>query len=61
MKVKFVGKSDSCILINGKIYECLGIEGKGRFYRVIDEEGYDEDEELQGYLYEKELFEIVEE
>lgn len=59
MKVKFIGKSDPCILINGKIYECLGEEND--FYRVIDEEGYDEDEELQGYLYDKSLFVVVKE
>ena len=59
MKVKFIGKSNPCIMLNGKVYECLGTECG--FYRVIDEEGIDEDEELQGYLYPKELFEIVEE
>lgn len=58
MKVKFIGESDPCIMLNGKIYECLGIE-QGQ-YRVIDEEGIDEDEELQGYLYPPNLFEIVE-
>jgi hypothetical protein len=59
MKVKFLGESDPCVMINGKIYECLGEEHD--CYRVIDEEGFDEDEELQGYLYPKEMFEVVEE
>jgi hypothetical protein len=46
-------------LVDGKTYECLGEEfGE---YRIIDEEGYDEDEELQGYMYPKRFFEIVEE
>ncbi len=59
MKVKYKGESDPVSLINGKIYECLGEENG--LLRVIDEEGYDENEEIQGYLYEKEIFEIVEE
>ncbi len=58
MKVKYKGESDPVSLINGKIYECLGEENG--LLRVIDEEGYDENEEIQGYLYEKEIFEIVE-
>lgn len=58
MRVRYIGKSDPCCLINGKIYECLGEEGG--YLRIIDEEGVDEDEELQGYLYEKQFFEIVE-
>ena len=59
MKVKFIGKSDPCIMLNGKVYECLSIESE--YYRVIDEEGIDEDDELQGYLFSKELYDIVEE
>ena len=59
MKVKYLGESDPISLIKNKIYECLGAEQD--FYRVIDEEGYDEDEEIQGYLYPKRFFEIVEE
>lgn len=58
MKVKFLGESDPVIMINGKVYESLGIEGD--CYRVIDEEGYDEDEKLQGYLYPMSMFEVVE-
>lgn len=57
MKVRFIGKSDPLSLINGKIYECLAIENG--LYRIIDEEGIDEDEEIQGYLYESQLFEII--
>lgn len=59
MKVKFLGESNPCVLLNGKVYECLGIEED--CYRVIDEEGIDEDEELHGYLYPTEMFEVVEE
>lgn len=41
-------------LNKGKIYDCIG-EEHGE-YRIIDEEGYDEDEEVQGYLYPKHFF-----
>ena len=58
MKVKYIGTSDDVCLIKDKIYDCLG-EERG-YYRVVDEEGYDEDEEIQGYLYPKKWFEIVE-
>ena len=59
MKVRYIGESDPVSLIHGKVYECLGEEfGE---YRIIDEEGYDEDEELQGYMYPKRFFEIAEE
>lgn len=51
MKVKYIGESDPVALINGKVYEALGIEHN--CYRVIDEE--DED-----YLYPVDAFEIVE-
>ena len=57
MKLRYVGESDPCSLIYGKEYECLGEENG--YYRVIDEEGLDEDEETQGYLYPKELFEMI--
>lgn len=59
MQVKYIGESDPVALINGKIYECLGEENG--LLRVIDEEGYDPDEEIQGYLYSKDNFEIMEE
>lgn len=58
MKVKYIGETDPVCLIKGKVYECLGEEENE--YRIIDEEGYDEDEEIQGYLYPKRFFEIVE-
>ena len=57
MKVKYIGTTDPCCLIHGKEYECLGEESG--LFRVIDEEGADENETLQGYLYEKHLFTIV--
>ena len=53
-KVKYIGESDSVSLIHGKIYICLG-EEHGE-YRIIDEEGYDTDEDIQGYLYPKRFF-----
>ena len=53
-KVKYIGESDSVCLIHGKIYGCIG-EEHGE-YRIIDEEGYDADEEIQGYLYPKRFF-----
>ena len=59
MHVRYLGKSNPIALIHGKVYECLGIEMGS--YRVIDEEGYDENEELQGYLYEMKFFEVVDE
>lgn len=31
------------------------------WYRIIDETGSDDDEELSGYLYPPEVFEIIEE
>lgn len=58
IKVKYLGESDFTSLINGKIYDCIGEENNE--YRIIDEEGYDSDEEIQGYLYPKRFFEIIE-
>ena len=53
MKVKYTGKiSDPMELINGKIYDCIGIEKD--WYRVIDETGED-------YLYPPNEFEIIKE
>lgn len=57
IKLKYIGASNPVSLINGKIYECIG-EEEGE-YRVIDEEGYDETQEIQGYLYPKRFFEVV--
>lgn len=52
MKVKYTGVDSSPLeLINGKVYECLGIEQD--WYRVIDETEED-------YLYPPEEFEIIE-
>lgn len=52
MKVKYIGKiSDPLELINGKVYECLGVEQN--WYRVIDETQED-------YLYPPDEFEVVE-
>lgn len=58
MRVKYIGKSDTASLLHGKVYDVLGIE-KG-WYRIVDEEGEDPDEDVQGYLYSPEQFEIVE-
>lgn len=51
MKVKYIGKTSSLGLINGKIYSVISIEKD--WYRIIDESEED-------YLYPPELFEIVE-
>lgn len=52
IKVKYIGNvSDPLELINGKVYDCLGVEKD--WYRIIDETGED-------YLYPSEEFEIVE-
>lgn len=51
MKVKYLGDSDPLALINGKVYEALSVE-EG-YYRVIDETEDD-------YLYDTDLFVIVE-
>lgn len=56
-KVKYIGETDPVCLIKDKIYDCLG-EEYGE-YRIIDEEGYDETQKIQGYLYPKRFFEIV--
>ena len=58
MKVRYIGKSDPVCMIHGKEYECIGEEYDS--YRIIDEEGIDEDQEIQGYLYPKRFFEKVE-
>ncbi|WP_290776312.1 hypothetical protein [Anaerofustis sp.] len=59
MKVKYIGDTDPVCLIKDKIYECLS-EEHGE-YRIIDEEGYDNEQEVQGYLYPKRFFEIIKE
>ena len=58
MIVRFHGESDLLYFIDGKDYEVLAIEGG--MYRIIDEEGYDpDDDDLPGYLYDPENFEII--
>lgn len=59
MKAKFIGESDPLVLLNGKIYDVISVE-RG-WYRIVDEEGADDDDKLPGYLYPPEAFEIVEE
>jgi len=49
-KVRYIGKSEALVLINGKIYDVLSVEKT--WYRIVDES--DED-----YLYPPELFEII--
>jgi len=60
MIVKYHGESDPIYFIDGKEYEVLGIECG--MYRIIDETGYDPDDENDdppGYLYDPENFEII--
>ena len=55
--VVFKGKSDPTQLLNGKEYEVIAVEDG--WYRVIDEEGYDPDEDVQGYLYPPGAFDVI--
>lgn len=57
MIVKYVGETDPLALINGKEYEVMGI--CSGMYRIVDEEGTYDDEEIAGYLYDPDSFEIV--
>ncbi|HEM4879123.1 TPA: hypothetical protein ACGOXV_000524 [Streptococcus suis] len=50
MRAKYIGKTESHTLDNGKIYEILSIEHG--WYRVVDKSGED-------YLYPAEEFEII--
>lgn len=59
MKVKALYDLCDKAIIKGNVYDCLGEENG--FLRVIDESGEDPDEELQGYLFPKGCFEIVNE
>ncbi len=52
VKVKFIGKTESSTLTNGEIYDVLSVESG--WYRIVDKTKED-------YLYQPELFEIVEE
>ena len=56
MKGKYIGNS-TISLEKGTIYEIIDINQN--MCRVIDEDGVDEKEELQEYLYPKMLFEII--
>lgn len=51
MKAKYLGKSEGISLTENKIYECLGLEHG--FIRIIDDTEED-------YLYDPNLFEILE-
>lgn len=51
LKVKYIGESDPLCLLNGKVYDVLSIEYD--YYRIVDETGED-------FLYDTELFDIVE-
>lgn len=57
MRVKFLGESDPCALLNGKIYDVQSVENG--WYRIIDETGSDVDDVIPGYLYPPEAFEVV--
>ena len=52
VKVRYIGESDPFCCIKGKIYDKIG-ESHG-MWKVVDEMGED-------YLYDPELFEVVEE
>ena len=52
MKVKWIGKTSSFMMTNGKIYEVLSIEKD--WYRVINDTWED-------YLYPPDKFEIIDE
>lgn len=58
MIVRYTGESDPLTFLNGKEYEVLGVEDG--LYRIVDEEGYDpEFDEIPGYLYSPDDFQIV--
>lgn len=59
MKVRCITDIYPVSLIPGKIYEVLNIEHG--YYRIIDETGVDEDDEIPGYVFPPHLFEVVEE
>lgn len=40
MKLRYVGP-DMIDILDGHVYECLGVELDGKWYRVIDESGDD--------------------
>ncbi len=51
-RYKYVGETDELSCINGKIYNCVGIEEDGSL-RIVDETNED-------YLYNKDNFELIE-
>lgn len=59
MKVMCVSDRYPASLINGKEYDLIGIENG--WYRIIDEDGVDDNEEIPGYLYPPHLFKVIEE
>ena len=58
MKVRYIGEYYKTSLLKGKIYEVIRIEKD--WYRIIDEDCADDDDEYPGYLFPPEEFEIVE-
>ena len=50
MRAKYLGKTESLVLTNAKVYEVLSVERD--WYRIVDDSGED-------YLYPPELFELV--
>ena len=58
MKVKCISDDYPVSLVKDKIYDVLDIE-EG-MYQIIDEDGIDEDDDVPGYLYFPDLFEVVE-
>lgn len=52
MKVRFLGKTEVCMLTHGEVYDVISIENGD--YRIVDDTGED-------YIYFKDMFEIVEE
>ena len=59
MRIKYLGQTSPLELTNGKVYDVISIE-RG-WYRIIDDEGINPDETVQGYLYPPELFTVVDE
>lgn len=57
MTVRYLGESDPLTLLANKDYIVQSIESG--WYRIIDEEGVDPEDEVPGYLYPPESFEII--
>lgn len=58
MKVKCLTDAYPASLVQGKIYDVIDTE-QG-WYRIIDEDGADDADDIPGYLYSPDLFEVVE-